>query len=41
MSKQLAYLFNLSFMTGVFPSVLKSAKVVPAFKEARKFKIRS
>ena len=28
-SKQLADLFNLSFMTGVFPSVLKTAKVVP------------
>ena len=25
--KQLADLFNLSFMTGVFPSVLKTAKV--------------
>ena len=31
-SKQLADLFNLSFMTGVFPSVLKTAKVVPVFK---------
>ena len=31
-SKQLAYLFNLSFMTGVFPSVLKITKVVPVFK---------
>ena len=29
--KQLADLFNLSFMTGVFPSVLKAAKVVPVF----------
>ena len=26
--KQLADLFNVSFMTGVFPSVLKTAKVV-------------
>ena len=31
--KQLADLFNLSFMTGVFPSVLKTAKVVPVFKK--------
>ena len=34
--KQLADLFNLSFMTGVFPSVLKTAKVVPAFKKDSK-----
>ena len=32
-SKQLGDLFNLSFMTGVFPSVLKTAKVVPVFKK--------
>ena len=31
--KQLADLFNLSFMTCVFLSVLKSAKVVPVFKK--------
>ena len=30
-SKQLADLFNLSFTTGVFPSVLKTAKVVLVF----------
>ena len=35
--KQLADLFNLSFMTGVFPSVLKTAKVVPVFKKDSKF----
>ena len=29
--KQLTDLFNLSFTTGVFPSVLKTAKVVPVF----------
>ena len=29
----MAYLFNLSFLTGVFPSVLKTAKVVPVFKK--------
>ena len=31
--KQLADLFNLSFTTGVFPSVLKTAKVVLVFKK--------
>ena len=35
-SKQLADLFNLSFMTGVSPSVLKTAKVVPVFKKYSK-----
>ena len=35
-SKQLADLFNLSFLTGVFPSVLKTAKVVPVFKKDSK-----
>ena len=35
-SKQLADLFNLSFMTGVFPLVLKTAKVVPVFKKDSK-----
>ena len=35
-SKQLADLFNLSFMTGVFPSVIKTAKVVPVFKKDSK-----
>ena len=35
-SKQLADLFNLSFMTGVFSSVLKTAKVVPVFKKDSK-----
>ena len=35
-SKQLADLFNLSFMTGVFPSVLKTAKIVPVFKKDSK-----
>ena len=34
--KQLADLFNLSFTTGVFPSVLKTAKVVPVFKKDSK-----
>ena len=35
-SKQLAGLFNLSFPTGGFPSVLKTAKVVPIFKKDSK-----
>ena len=35
-SKQLADLFNLSFMTGIFPSVLKIAKVIPVFKKDSK-----
>ena len=35
-SKQLADLFNLSFMTGVSPSVLKFAKAVPVFKNDSK-----
>ena len=34
--KQLADLFNLSFMTGVLPFVLKTAKVVPVFKKYSK-----
>ena len=32
-SKQLAGLFSLSFMTRVSPSVIKIAKVVPVFKK--------
>ena len=32
-SMQLADLFNLSFMTSIFPSVLKTAKVAPIFKK--------
>ena len=35
-SKQLADLFNFSFITGVFPSVLKTAKVIPIFKKDSK-----
>ena len=31
--KQLADLFNLAFMNGVFPPVLKTAKAVPVFKK--------
>ena len=33
---QLSDLFNLSFTTGVFPSVLKTPKVVPIFKKDSK-----
>ena len=35
-SKQLADLFNLCFFTGVFPSVLNTAKVVRVFKKDSK-----
>ena len=35
-SKQLADLFNLSFSSGSFASVLKTAKVVPVFKKGSK-----
>ena len=35
-SKQLADLFNLSFSSGLFLSVLKTAKVVPVFKTGSK-----
>ena len=35
-SLQFADLFNLSFSSGCFPSVLKTAKVVPFFKQASK-----
>ena len=35
-SKQLADLFNFSFVTGVFSSVLKTAKVAPVFKKDSK-----
>ena len=35
-SKQLTDLFNLSLMTGVFPFVLKTAKIVPVFKKDSK-----
>ena len=34
--KQLAGLFNLSFVTGAFPSVLKTAKVVSVFNKDSK-----
>ena len=33
---QLADLFNLSFVTGIFPLVLKIAKAVPVFKNDSK-----
>ena len=35
-SKQLVDLFNLSFMTGIFPSVPKIAKVVSVFEKGSK-----
>ena len=33
---QLADLLNLSFVTGIFLSVLKTAKVIPVFKKDSK-----
>ena len=35
-SKQLADLFNLTFSSGSFPFILKTAKVVPVFKKGSK-----
>ena len=35
-STQLADLFNISFSSGSFPSILKTAKVVPVFKQGSK-----
>ena len=40
-SKPLAGLFNLSFMPGVFPSELKTAKVAPVFKKDSKLDYRN
>ena len=37
-SNQLSELFNLSFSLGVFPSILKSSKVIPVFKKESKLK---
>ena len=36
---QLADLLNLSFVTGVFPSILKTAKVVLVFKKDSKLDV--
>ena len=35
-STQLADIFNISFSTGVFPTILKVAKVVPVHKKDSK-----
>ena len=35
-SSQLADIFNISFSTGVFPTILKVAKVVPVYKKGSK-----
>ena len=40
-SKQLADLFNLSLSSGVFPSLLKIAKVVPVHKKDSKLDCRN
>ena len=39
--KQLTDLFNLSFTTGVSPSVIKTEKVVPVFKKDSKLDYRN
>ena len=39
--KQLVDLFNPSFMTSVFPSVLKTAKLVPVLKKDSKLNYRN
>ena len=39
--KQLDVLFNLSFLTGIFPSVLKTAEMVPVFKNDSKLDYRN
>ena len=39
--KQLVDLFNLSFMTSVFPSALKTAKLVPVLKKDSKLNYRN
>ena len=33
-SEQLADLFNLPFTTGTFPPLLKTAKVIPIYKDS-------
>ena len=40
-SKQLADLFNLSLSSGVFPSLLKIAKLVPVHKKDSKLDCRN
>ena len=37
-SNQSSEVFNLSFSLGVFPSILKSSKVIPIFKKESKLK---
>ena len=34
--KPLVHIFNLSFSTGIFPSEMKIAKVIPLFKNGNK-----
>ena len=37
-SSQLTELFNLSFSRGVFPLILKTSKIIPAYKKDSKLK---
>ena len=41
MSDQLAVLFNLSFICGSFPTILKTSKVTPIYKNISKLKCSS
>ena len=38
-SKHLATICNLSFSTGIFPTILKTAKVIPIHKKGSKLKV--
>ena len=35
-SDQLAILFNRSFSSGIFPSILKTSKIIPIYKKGSK-----
>ena len=34
--KHLTYIFNISFKTGKFPSIMKLTKIIPVFKKGEK-----
>ena len=38
-SKHLAIIYNLSFSTGIFPTILKTAKVIPIHKKDSKLEV--
>ena len=41
MSDQVANLFNLSFTTRSFPTLLKTAKIIPTHKKSQNFSLLS